>query len=56
MLEDNSFTNAWKKLNSFCRPATEIESIEIIPDNKETYNKCLEVLSTFLSKEILPHL
>ena len=52
MLEDTSFNNEWKKLRYFCKPASEIIPIEIIPDNKETYDKCLGVLKAFFTKGV----
>ena len=52
MLEDTSSNNAWKKLIHFCMPISEITPVEIIPDNKRTYDKCLNVLKAFFTKGV----
>ena len=52
MLEDTSSNNAGKRLNYFSKHASEIVSVEIIPDNKKTYDKCLGVLRTFFTKGV----
>ena len=52
MLERTSSNNAWKKLIHFCMPISEIRPVEIIPDNRQTYDKCLNVLKAFLTKGV----
>ena len=52
MLEDITSNNAWKKLIHFCMPISEITPVEIIPDNKQTYDKCLNVLKAFFTKGV----
>ncbi|GAJ11421.1 unnamed protein product [marine sediment metagenome] len=50
MIEDTF--NAQKKLIDFCTPISEIKPVEIIPDNKRTYDKCLDVLKAFFTKAV----
>lgn len=50
MFEDTF--NAQKKLIHFCMPVSKIKPVEIIPDNKRTYDKCLNVLKAFFTKGV----
>lgn len=51
-MNDSSFDAEWKRLSAFCRHVSDIPKLEVIPDNKETYHKCLRVLRAFFTKGV----
>lgn len=50
MLKEDLSQNIWNKLKLFSKPISEIQSLEIIPANKDIFNKCLSVVRTFFIK------
>jgi len=52
MLNNESLEAAWKRLDHFYKPVSQITPLEIIPDNKKICEKCLGVLRTFFSKGV----
>lgn len=52
MFKEDFSASIWNKLKLFSKPISEIYPLEIIPANKNIFNKCSKVLRTFFTKGV----
>lgn len=50
MFKEDLSQNIWNKLKLFSKPISEIQRLEIIPANKDIFNKCVGIVRTFFTK------
>ncbi len=53
-MEYGSLNNFWQKFQGFYQPVSKIDAVEIMPDNRKTYEKCIAVLKHFFTKGVGP--